>query len=154
MAYEKVLVDSNVVVDLLARREPFYEGARLLALAGCANEVSIWISASQVTDLIYVLSEGGKKSRMPHVLESLRTLLSFVRVFAVDEQAIRAVLDTDWADAEDALVHEVARRLEADAIITRNQKDFEKSLVPVHDCDSYFRHLEADFGLSYSELGL
>ena len=58
MARMKLLLDTNVVIDYLHEREPYYEKARLLMTAGRVGEFSLWITSSQVTDLIYILSEG------------------------------------------------------------------------------------------------
>jgi len=43
-------------------------------------------------------------------------------------------------------------KLEADAIVTRNQKDFEKSLIKVFDCDELFAYLAEEKGLVYEEI--
>ena len=83
MARMKLLLDTNVVIDYLHEREPYYEKARLLMTAGRVGEFSLWITSSQVTDLIYILSEGGKRSLLSHVLEQLRGMRTFVNVHAV-----------------------------------------------------------------------
>ena len=50
----KALLDTNIVIDFLNQREPFYEQARLLMIAGRVGEFDLWILSSQVTDLIYI----------------------------------------------------------------------------------------------------
>lgn len=72
MARMKLLLDTNVVIDFLHEREPYYDKARLLMTAGRVGEFDLWITSSQVTDLIYILSEGGKRSLLSRVLEQLR----------------------------------------------------------------------------------
>mgnify|MGYP000296791090 CR=1 FL=1 len=59
MARMKLLLDTNVVIDFLHEREPYYDKVRLLMTAGRVGEFSLWITSSQVTDLIYILSEAG-----------------------------------------------------------------------------------------------
>ena len=83
MVRAKLLVDTNVLIDYLSMREPFYDEARLLMIVGRVGEFELWMTSSQVTDLIYILSDGGKQSLMPSVLERLRGLRTFVEVFAV-----------------------------------------------------------------------
>ena len=56
MAQSKLLLDTNVVIDYLNEREPYYEKARLLMIGGRVGEFELWISSSQVTDLVYILS--------------------------------------------------------------------------------------------------
>ena len=60
MAQVELLLDTNVVVDYLNEREPFYEKARLLMIGGRVGEFELWVSSSQVTDLVYILSNGGR----------------------------------------------------------------------------------------------
>ena len=138
----KLLLDTNVVIDYLHEREPYYEKARLLMTAGRVGEFSLWITSSQVTDLIYILSEGGKRSLLSHVLEQLRGMRTFVNVHAV----------SDRKDPEDSLIFESALEMRADAIVTRNQKDFESSVIKVVDCDEFFVWMRKDFGLDYEEV--
>lgn len=68
MAQAKLLLDTNVVVDYLNEREPFYEKARLLMIGGRVGEFELWISSSQVTALVYILSNGGRASEMDAVM--------------------------------------------------------------------------------------
>ena len=84
----KALLDTNIVIDFLNQREPFYEQARLLMIAGRVGEFDLWISSSQVTDLIYILSEGGKPSLIPETRERIQGLRTFANVFAVSEREI------------------------------------------------------------------
>lgn len=150
----KLLLDTNIVVDFLHEREPFYRKARLLMTAGRVGEFDLWITSSQVTDLIYLLSEGGRRTLLPRVLEQLRGLRTFVNVYAVGDREIDRMLAASWRDPEDSLIFESALRMRADAIVTRNQKDFESSMVKVVDCEELFVWMRRDFGLDYDEVAL
>ena len=77
MAQAKLLLDTNIVIDYLNEREPYYEKARLLMIAGRVGEFDLWMSSSQITDLIYILSEGGAQSLIPLVLERLPPASAF-----------------------------------------------------------------------------
>ena len=149
MARMKLLLDTNVVIDFLHEREPYYDKARLLMTVG---EFDLWITSSQVTDLIYILSEGGKRSLLSRVLEQLRGLRTFVNVHAVSDREVDRMLAASWKDPEDSLIFESALEMRADAIVTRNQKDFEKSSIRVFDCEEFFDHLAEDKGLAYEEI--
>ena len=150
----KLLLDTNIVVDFFHEREPFYRKARLLMTAGRVGGVDLWITSSQVTDLIYLLSEGGRRTLLPRVLEQLRGLRTFVNVYAVGDREIDRMLAASWRDPEDSLIFESALRMRADAIVTRNQKDFESSMVKVVDCEELFVWMRRDFGLDYDEVAL
>lgn len=154
MAKLKLLLDTNIVIDYLDVREPYYDKARLLMLTGYVGEFELWITASQVTDLIYILSEGGRHDLVPGVLERLRGLRSFVEVYATGGSEVDRMLAAAWKDPEDSLLFEAALSLRADAVITRNGKDFESSLVKVLDCEAFFEWMRDDFGLDYAELAV
>ena len=92
MARMKLLLDTNVVIDFLHEREPYYDKARLLMTAGRVGEFDLWITSSQVTDLIYILSEGGKRLLLSHVLEQLRGMRTFVNVHAVSDREVDRIV--------------------------------------------------------------
>ena len=117
--------------------------------AGRVGEFDLWITSSQVTDLIYILSEGGKRSLLSRVLEQLRGMRTFVNVHAVSDREVDRMLAASWKDPEDSLIFESALEMRADAIVTRNQKDFESSVIKVVDCDEFFVWMRKDFGLDY-----
>lgn len=154
MARAKLLVDTNVLIDFLSVRRPFYDEARLLMIAGRVGEFELWTTSSQVTDLIYVLSDGGRQALMPSVLERLRGLRTFVEVFAVGEAEVDRMLSSSWMDPEDALLFESALSLKADAIITRNAKDFESSLVRAMTAREFFDWLRDEQGVDYQEVAI
>ena len=154
MALQKLLLDTNIVIDFLHHRDPFYEDAYLLMLAGRVGEFSLWIASSQVTDLIYIMTDGGKESRVPEVLEKLRSLRTFVNVYAVADSDVDKMLASTWSDPEDALLVDLALKMRADAIITRDEGFPETDMIRVHDCAGFFAWLESEKGVSYAEVAL
>ncbi len=152
MAVAKVVLDTNIVLDYLNIREPYYEKTRLLMIGGRVGEFALWISSSQITDLIYILSNGGRKKEMPDALKMLRGLRTFVNVFAISEREIDIMLSSEWKDAEDYLVYEIALALQADMIITRDKQGFPKGLVKTGDCDDFFAWLKKDRNLVYDQI--
>ncbi len=152
MPQAKLLLDTNIVVDYLNERTPYYQTARLLMIVGRAGELSLWVSSSQVTDLIYILSDGGKKNLMPSALERIRGLRTFVNIYSAGDCEIDYMLATTWKDPEDALLLESALRMKADCIITRNGKDFESDIVKTMDCQEFFDWMREERGLDYHEI--
>lgn len=143
----RLLLDSSIIIDYLARRAPFCESAERLMLLGKTGDHELWVSTTQANDIFYVLGEG-KKSNAPRVKEAMGKLKTFLRFCGLDEDGFLHALDSTWEDLEDACVHEVALRLSADAIVTRNKKDFRQSAVPVYDCGELLRLTGADEGFS------
>lgn len=154
MASLKLLVDSNIAIDYLNKRDPFFEKARMLMLCGRVGEFSLWMASSQMPGLMYVLSDGGKESLIPPVLERLRTMRNFVNILAVDDSAIDAMLATTWPDPEDALLLNLALIMKADAIVSRDKKFKERAqgLIPVHSCEELFDWLKQERNLEYAEV--
>ena len=155
MALQKLLLDTNIVLDFIGEREPFYnDDVKLLMLCGRVGEFSLWIASSQVTDIVYILTDGGKEGKVPETLEKLRALRMFVNVRAVTDADIDKMLASSWPDPEDGLIINLALKMRADAIITRDGEFPETGLIRVHDCAGFFRWLEEEKGLSYSDIPL
>ncbi len=143
----KLLVDSNIIIDFLAKRKPFYKSAEKLMLLGVTGDLELWVSTTQANDIFYVLGDG-KKRNANQVKQKMQKLKTFIRFCGLNEECFLNVLDSSWLDLEDACVHEVAVYLSTDAIITRNKKDFTKSTIPVHNCDEFFQYMKAK-GVEY-----
>ncbi|WP_350454675.1 type II toxin-antitoxin system VapC family toxin [Slackia heliotrinireducens] len=152
MAKQKLLLDTNIIVDFLNRREPWFEDARLLMICGRVGEFSLWISSSQVTDLVYIVSQGGRKDLVPQTLERLRYLRTFVNVVPVSDADVDRILATSWSDPEDALLVDLALKIRADAVISRDAVLRETDLLPVYDCGEFFDMLRRDYGVDYDEI--
>ena len=152
MPIQKLLLDTNIVIDFLHHRGPHFDETRLLMLAGRVGEFSLWIASSQVTDLIYILTNGGERSKIPEALEKLRTLRMFVNVCTVSDSDIDKMLATTCSDPEDALLIDLALKMHADAIISRDASLLETDAIRVHDCPGFFSWLAEEKGISYAEI--
>lgn len=124
-----ILIDTNIVIDLLARREEFYpEAAELFSLSD-RKELRLAISSLTFANINYVLS-----TQMP-AMEAKRTLRRFkilIEILSLDEKIIELALnDDDFKDFEDGLQYYSALENHVDIILTRNKKDFMKSKIPV-----------------------
>ena len=150
----RLLVDTNIIIDYLQDRRPFSELAELLLTLAYVKEHELWVSSSQVTDAFYLLSEGGKPALAENAKHLLRQMRQVVRIGSLGELDIDAALDSPWEDFEDACVYQCACKVKADAIITRNQKDFARSSIKVFDCDELFTYLKDEKGLDYGFIEL
>ena len=124
----RVLFDTNVVLDVLLAREPhFGSAARLMSLVD-AGRIEGVVSATTITTIHYIATKSiGREAAGRY----LRDLLAIFDVAAVDRDVLLDALALDFADYEDAVLHEAARASEAVAIVTRNIPDFGKATVPV-----------------------
>jgi len=122
----KVLIDTNVILDVLLSREPYcHASAEVLKL--CGARIMGLVAASQTTDIFYLLRRSGKDS--DSAKEILEKLTDNVKVIDVTAGDVKNALASKMSDYEDALLAYGARRQKADYIITRNEKDFKHSEV-------------------------
>lgn len=150
----KVFLDTNILIDYLAYRQPFYESARKVLVLSALGEFEPWVGASQITDVFYVLTAGPEKMDSATAKNVLRRLRQHVRVGSLSEAEIDDALESPWEDFEDACVYQTAVALNVDVIISRNQKDFSRSSIKVMDCQEFFAFLEEKHGLAYEEIAL
>jgi predicted nucleic acid-binding protein len=125
----KVLIDSNVAVDYLSYRQPFYEDARLLIEASKKGMFRGSISASAVTDVYYIVHQFNHNKKL--TMSLLHGLLDSVSILTVTDWDIRLAADLNWKDFEDAVQYQAGVSAHADYIVTRNGKDFKNSTIPV-----------------------
>lgn len=145
----KLLLDSNIVIDFLGKREPYYQSARFLFVLGQVGEFELWVSAAQTNDIFYVLSDRGKRSQIESMKRCLKEVRKVLRICSVGQVEIDEALDSPWEDVEDACVYQSARKIRADAIVTRNLKDYVRSSIKVFDYDSLFTYLKEEKNLTY-----
>ena len=117
----KVLIDTNVIVDVALEREPFYaESDRILTLAEEA-QIQGYVSASTFSDLYYIIRRDKGRD---WTLEFLRQLATFCQVATVDNSVISIALTCNFKDFEVAIQYSTAVINLIDAIVTRNPRDF------------------------------
>jgi predicted nucleic acid-binding protein len=117
----KVLIDLNVILDVLQRREPFYDmSARVLAAAE-TGILEGWVAAHSLTTLFYLLARYQSAEQARVVLTDLMTFLS---VAAVDHAVIEQALNLPYRDFEDAVQMMAAVRSGAQYLVTRNVQDY------------------------------
>lgn len=124
----KVFLDTNVIVDVVTRREPFFEDSQAI-LALCANgELEGAISDLTFCNVAYVLRKQVGNDR---VRECLRILKRQLKIVSVGETAIQSALDDEAVDFEDAVQTAAAANWGAELILTRNVRHFRTSPIRV-----------------------
>ena len=133
-----VLIDTNIILDLLAKREPFYESAAQFFSLVSQGFIEAKVSALSFSDVHYVLS---KQLSKQIALQKLIKFRQKVVVSAVNEKIIDAALLSDFSDFEDAIQYQVALAEKCQTIITRNEKDFKNSQIPVMSAEAFLQTL-------------
>lgn len=145
----RCLVDTNIIIDFLQRRDPFYEKARLLMMLGKLGEVELWMSPSQMDGLFYILTEGGKPALAQQARTQLSMLREAIRVCSIDQDDVDWVISSTWDDLEDALVYAASFKTKATAIVTRDKTGFKQSPIKTLDCSALFEEIKRKNGLDY-----
>ena len=128
----KLFLDTNIVVDLLERREPFCHDAVRLFTMAYNKQVQLIVSPMTYSTASFLLRKHGP--------EGVRNLLS-TRVAAANERIVDDALASQFKDFEDAMQYYTAIRAKADVIITRNGKDFSSSQLPVMTAGEFLASL-------------
>ena len=121
----KLLIDTNVVLDVLLRREPFSKTAAEVLNLTQRDDVREYVSASAITDIYYIANKQMKDRDA--VRDLLKRLLMVVSVVAVSEREIQNALNLAWGDFEDSVQYSVALLNEMDGIVTRNPSDYQET---------------------------
>jgi predicted nucleic acid-binding protein len=126
---KKLFVDTNIVIDLLSRREPFFKEAEILFSLADKKQVKLSVSSLTFANTSYVLLKQLGVQKAKSVLRKLRLVL---HVLPFDDKIIDMALNDDtFIDFEDAIQYFTAIGNEQDLIITRNLKDFKSSKLPI-----------------------
>ncbi len=125
---KKIFVDTNIVIDLLSRREPFFEEAAILFSLADKNEVELSVSSLTIANASYVLFRQIDSKRVKTVISKLRLI---IKILPLDDKIIGIALNDDaFLNFEDSLQYFTAIEHRQELIITRNLKDFKKSKLP------------------------
>ncbi|MBR2683810.1 MAG: PIN domain-containing protein [Atopobiaceae bacterium] len=138
------LLDTNVVLDALANREPWAQEAQdLLFLAAC-GKLDLYLSGSTITDVFYLVNRyvTHDKRRSSEIVDTLMQSLSVVNV-GMRECLFAA--HSPIADYEDAIVAEAARSAKLDCVVTRNLEDYAHSEVPAVSPHDYLAAHVVDY---------
>ena len=137
----KIFVDTNVLLDVIAERVPFYDASAAILSLFEQDKADGFISAMSFNNTHYILVKRGGKNK---ALKAMRTLLDTFNVVALDEKILSRAIDAEFNDFEDSIQFFSAIRCDADYIITRNVKDFPHKDIPILTPEDFLK-LKLDF---------
>lgn len=136
----KVFLDTNVVLDFLGERDPFYQDAlRIITMARVVNQIDITISSLTVINVAYILRRSFSKDI---VISKLKSFLAICDISAIDKQIIIEAINTESYDFEDKVQQLSAVSADADIIITRDEKGFSDCEIPVFTPSEFMRKVQ------------
>lgn len=122
----KVLIDTNIILDVLCKRPAFYEDSAKIFKLCEVKKVSGVISALSIPNIMYILRKELDADKTREILDSLMLIFSVADLKADD---LKKAADMRFKDYEDAIQSACATRIKANYIVTRNIKDFSESKV-------------------------
>lgn len=122
-----VLVDTNVIVDVLLKREAFMKEAQIIITKCADREITGYLAAHSIPNLFYILRKAYSKEERRVFIKNLCDIFHISDLNA--EKIISAVQNDKFADFEDCLQEECAVEVMADYIITRNTDDYKNSRI-------------------------
>ena len=120
----KVFIDTNLVLDVLAERKPFYEtSARIWKLVE-KRDLTGYLSATTITDVFYILR---KQLGSERAYDTVSKIMMVFDITSVSQADIKKALNLGFKDFEDALQVVCAKKTGAKYLITRNKEDFQEA---------------------------
>ena len=123
----KVLIDTNIILDALLGRDPFYEASNNVIKICVQKKADGYIAAHTITNIFYILR---KYYNNEECRDILLNLFDIFKIEQIDSNKLKtALLNFSFKDFEDCLQEICAVNTGADYIVTRNTKDFKNSRV-------------------------
>lgn len=128
-----VFIDTNVVVDYLSKREPFYDNAAFIFEMVKQNLIKAVVSSLTLVNCAYIMRQYYEKQI---VLEKLSRFMEMLEVSEINVETIKNAINTHPFDFEDAVQYFSSINYIPDLIITRDNKgfrDFQTSVMTPSD---------------------
>ncbi|MBI4352900.1 MAG: PIN domain-containing protein [Candidatus Omnitrophica bacterium] len=133
---KKIFIDADVLLDVLTGREPHHTHAASLMTLAETGRVWGYTSPLIFANLHYILQRSKSKAESLNQLRKVRVLL---RVLAITEKMVDLALSSEFEDFEDAIQYYTAVENQMDCLITRNKRDYKRSMLPVYSAEEYVK---------------
>ena len=135
----KLLIDTNILLDVMMEREEHYEKSAAI-WRGCeAGLFTGFVSVLTAANIMYIMRRQMDPETISDVIQKLGLIFRFTELTPAD---LRKAAEMQWRDLEDAIQSVTARRVRADYIITRNTRDYSDSPVQAITPDAFFLQLQ------------
>ena len=131
-----IFLDTNIVLDLLGKRAPFFNSIAKIATLAEQKKIKLVVSALSYSTANYVLE---KYEKHDVVMSNLRKFKIISKISDLNELVVEKTLNSDFEDFEDALQYFCALQSGCEVLLTRNAKDFKNSAIPVMTADDFLR---------------
>jgi len=138
---KRVFIDTNIMLDFLGERHPYYEPIAKIATLAEKEKLTLVVSPISFATVNCFLA---KFESQTIAREKLRKFKILSEICSLNEQTIEKGLNSSIKDFEDALQYFSATEADCNLIITRNGKDFRKSLLPVMTAKEFLKSLDKE----------
>jgi predicted nucleic acid-binding protein len=128
----KILFDTNIILDVFLNRKPFEETAIRLFSAVENNIIQGYLCSTTITTLDYLLNKSIGRDNSKHAIVSV---LDMFNITEVNYRTLKAAVDSDFSDFEDAVLYFSGYDASVDGIVTRNTNDFTAAQLPIYKPD-------------------
>jgi predicted nucleic acid-binding protein len=135
----KIFVDTNLLLDVLAKREPFYTAAARVWTLAETGACEALVSAISFNNVFYIVRKARDTAAARRALVLLRDVFASV---APDQRILNQAIDSDIPDFEDAVQFYSALHANADYLLTRNIGDFPAGVLPILAPDEFLTLLD------------
>ena len=132
----RVMIDTNVLLDVLCNRDVLSESSANVWKLCETKNIQGYISSLSVPNIVYIMRKELDPKKTAQLVDSLTLIFD---IAGLDESDLKAAARMYISDYEDAVQICQAKRIKADAIITRNVKDFKDSDVPIITPEEFLR---------------
>jgi predicted nucleic acid-binding protein len=138
MIYKKAFVDSDILLDLLLSREPFFIYSSTLFSDEIKTIVELNTSTLILANVHYIIAKNINKSA---AITSVKYIMDLINVLSFEASHINSAIITGQADFEDAIQYHIAKENKCDLIISRNLKHYKKFDLPVFNAEELLRKI-------------
>ncbi|MCL2008736.1 MAG: PIN domain-containing protein [Treponema sp.] len=133
---KSLFLDSDIIIDLLAKREPFYEFAAKIFTLAYEKKLKLYTSPVVLSNLFYVLRKIKGYNKTERLIKNLRLVIS---ILPIDEKIVDLTLNSNFSDFEDGLQYHTAKEHSIFSLITRNKKDYKVKDIIVQTAEEFLK---------------
>ena len=133
----KILVDTNVILDALIGRKPYFDNADKIIKMCADRKIQGYLAAHSIPNMFYILRKHLSSEDRRSAIVQLCNIFTIEGIDSI--KIMRAIKNEDFADFEDCLQDECAASVQADYIITRNIRDFTLAKVKAVSPEEFLR---------------
>jgi len=136
---KKVFIDSDIILDLLSKRDPFYSFAAEVFTLGDLKNIELITTSLVFANVFYILRKSLGIDRAKELLRKLRIIIGII---PVNEKIVDLALNSKFSDFEDGLQYFTAREHDIKIILTRNVKDYKEKDLLIQTPEEYLKSIK------------